>query len=240
MGTWRIAFLLPIALINACAPEYEDYNMNYKGLSAFKEINAGTDDAFQLQANFEEPGPYSAQFSVSYPDNTEFVYSCVAQVDWKVEGNWVTRLVSVTNGTTISGTSQGVRIMIRDTSVLNIPGSVDSYVASVQIAPGTRPVTTRGPIYQPDLPVHLPGFAVATIALPMNAGITSVMVVAPVNPAPVKLIANLGVAALAFEYQWNVALEREWHPIPSGVWRFQIANLDAAATDFLVIYGIDG
>lgn len=232
--------LILAALLVACGPEFEEDDMSYKGWSASQTLAAVSGDSFQLQANFAEPGPYTAQFTVNYPGAWGINFSCVAQIDWKVEGNWVTRLVNVTNGTSISGTSQGVRIIVRDTSSRFVPGVTANYLASVQVAPGTRPQTTRGPIYQPDPPILVPSLGTVQIQLPENAGVTSVMVLAPSNAGAGDLLAILNVDPV-FGYEWDVATDRNWHILPSGVTRLDIANSDPINSfNVLVIYGIDG
>lgn len=234
-------FLLMTAMLVACCPEeFEEEDMSYKGWSASQNLEAASGNSFQLQANFSEPGPYTAQFTANYPAVWGINFSCVAQVDWKVEGNWVTRFINVANGTSISGTSQGVRIIVRDTSRRFVPGVTGEYFASVQVAPGTRPQTTRGPIYQPDPPIFVPSMGTVQIPFPVTAGVTSIMVLAPSHLAVGNMMAILNVDP-AFGYEWDVAADRNWHIVPSGVTRLDVSNIDPIhGFNILVIYGIDG
>jgi hypothetical protein len=99
------------------------------------------------QANFPESGNYSVQFAVTGPGGINNGVQAEAFITWSVAGNNVTRRVSITNGATVSGMGQAVKISMYDVSVLATPGT--PYGVSVQVVKGLRPDTENPPFLVP-------------------------------------------------------------------------------------------
>jgi len=115
--------------------------------------NAGTKDGFTFQVDFDnEPGNYTIQFNVTNirptrngdgPGNI----TPTAEVIWSVEGNSVRRLVSVVNGTSITGIGQGIRVRVFDETDPGDTTAQQSYTVSVQVTRGSRPSIQQPPTY---------------------------------------------------------------------------------------------
>lgn len=109
-----------------------------------------TTNSVHLQANFEDsPGEYTVQFNVDAASNIFF--NALATLQWSVEGNTVTRVVTVGNGTSISGVGQGVRVSVVDATSIdmcNIAGQgAAKYGVSISVIQGIRATTQQPVLY---------------------------------------------------------------------------------------------
>jgi hypothetical protein len=111
-------------------------------------------ETVNLQAKFDEggPGAYTAEFSFSGGIDPGGTISTRAEalITWAIEGNFVTRRVSISNGASITGVAQAVRIQIMDTtnpSTGVTPGL--AYGVSVQVTKGQRATTMQPPTLTP-------------------------------------------------------------------------------------------
>jgi hypothetical protein len=107
-----------------------------------------------LQAQFDKggPGDYTAEFSISPPPFTRGAGNPVqaeALITWAIEGNFVTRRISISNGATISGVAQAVRIQIMDVSNPAVATAGQQYGVSVQVTKGIRATTMQPPTLTP-------------------------------------------------------------------------------------------
>lgn len=142
-----------------------------------------------LQANFDDPGNYTIEFSVQTPGNFSFnrvQQSVEALITWSVAGNSLSRRVTIANGTSVSGVGQGVKIRIFDASEfqagIDPPGSVFTYDVAVQVSRGSRAANGAPPTYVPISSIDqnnssTAGLAVAQVDVPRDAGVNSVRVV---------------------------------------------------------------
>lgn len=216
------------------------------GWSASGTLTQGnTTKKVTLQVQFPRAEDYTVQFKLT-PSSYSTVKSAEveAEIVWSVEGNSVTRRVSVTNGLSVTGTGQAVRVTIYDVS--SIVDSTNSYIASVQVAPGARATTENPPQLHEDI-TYIDGQANASFNVPANAGISAVAVLVsqtdpntygPISDQAVQVrhIANAGAV--------NVYDPRQvfWVPITPGtesitIYNYQIAGAEIGAK---VIWGIDG
>jgi hypothetical protein len=139
-----------------------------------------------LQADFrQKPGIYTAQFTIVPTDLTPpppilAFYAPMraeATIDWAVEGNTVTRKISVTNGASISGPGQAVRIVVEDTTVV-VPGGIlgQKYFVGITLVPGLRAADGIPPILNESGVTFLPVTSSVLTNVPQNVGIKSVLV----------------------------------------------------------------
>jgi len=166
------------------------------GWSASGKLTNDGQSNMGLQANFladrqDNPIPakdYTIQFFVSQPSTVGFI-NPQAEISWSVEGNTIRRVVSVTNGVSVSGVGQAAKVVVRDQTPQGIGGITYgiTYDVSVTIAPGSRPTTGQPPLNNAASGIVLGGgatvltpFSVAPgalgdidIAVPVNAGAIS-------------------------------------------------------------------
>jgi len=119
-----------------------------------------------LQAIFRKPGTYTASFSLNPIDDVVVEGSDIraeATVEWSVDGNTITRVISVSNGTSIQGTGEGVRIVVNDVTV--IAGTISRYAVTIDVAPGPRGAFNTPPILnrQTEIVGLAPGFSATVL-----------------------------------------------------------------------------
>jgi hypothetical protein len=107
-----------------------------KGWSTSGKITTRTTQAVQLQVQFDDPGYYTVQFNLAFT-GSGIGFDCRAEIIWSVKGNSVRRLVTVSDGLSISGCGEAVKVRIFDNSQLPL-GNLE-YLVSVQVTPGSRP-----------------------------------------------------------------------------------------------------
>jgi hypothetical protein len=209
-----------------------------------------------LQADFKQkPGIYTAQFTISTIDKTappippgKFFapIQAIAEIDWAVEGNTITRKISVANGASISGPGQAVRITIKDVSYISDSDFVlgQKYFVAATLTPGLR-ATAFPPILtiENKATTILPG-GTASFPVPDNAGVTSVLVTVissvglaiPEQGVQVTQDGNFFTATAQYDPR-----AYEFVPLIPGTAKISVNNL-TAANDMavFVVWGIDG
>lgn len=202
--------------------------------------------AVQLQVNFSKSGAYTLQFSIDAPVLPGIGdVIAIAEVDWKVEGNWVHRTINVRSGTALSGTAEGCRVTIRDRSP-NAAGL--EYRVSVQIATGTRPATSQPPLYSPYVATQIvPSPASRVFNIPQNCGVTSVWFSACSRPAmtppAVPVLGKvIGIIESTVELLGIIDLTApQWVPVPAGATRIEVWNSTGEEIWLPApVYGIEG
>lgn len=202
-----------------------------------------TDINVHLQVDFPDSGPYTLQFSLELPSTIAGPIVTIAEIDWKVEGNWVHRTVNVRSGTSVSGTAEAVKVRIRDDSKVFIG---EQYTVSVQVAKGTRPAVQQPPTYQPEQGgTGIVAGASTIFLVPQNSGVIAVWLsviddnAVPIMPAAGSVVASIGSTFFTSNY---VDLTKPvWTPIPPGTTQIQVFNAGGAnVTVAAPIYGIDG
>jgi hypothetical protein len=248
-------FLLFVLLLNACsvaqAEEIETMNdraharppkFGWAQSGTMTPVNANS--SVNLQKEFPVSGEYTVQFQVNGPDesNTATGTRIVrASVTWAINGNPITRIIDVVNGTSISGISESVDVRVFDASQGT---GLSPYTVIVTCSQGARPKTQQPPY------LNAGNFSIAaaggTISskVPIGAGATCVFVTVVPSaldgaiPEFDALVShNSGQGALK-SYNPRIA---EWVPLASGTTAIQLQTGPASpATTWSITYGIDG
>lgn len=213
-----------------------------------------------IQADFPRAETYVLEFSKNnsaVPSNLPIRAEAI--VSWSVEGNWVSRRISIANGTTIQGVAQGVRVAIIDVTAPNadtglpLPNGVD-YEVSVQVTPGSRGSNKFPPFLVPaenwlrTLSLLSPTL---TLPVPQDAGITSLLVeaigvtaagIVAINPGALIMIMEQNLVPIT---QLIVPGPSDHFPIMPGTDRVRLSMLTAnqPALEFIqftLFFGIDG
>ncbi len=238
-------------------------SIQLKGWSVTGDLLPGASaESVVLQAQFKEIGYYTLQFSVDIPPGALAEANQIftlARITWTVEGNSVTRLVSINNGTAVSGMGQSVHAEIFDWS---LPGGGARYRVGTLLAPGTRPNSGNFPNLSintqfPDIEDGRGLDLIATVAanglqqffIPPNVGINSVFIYA----APADLAAGGWVdyedfISGSFQNSFQSRLSKDsfnkWIPLPAAATEIQVAVGAgyplAGGVNFTPIYGIEG
>jgi hypothetical protein len=202
------------------------------------------DKTVHFQADFPDSGPYTLQFTITVPPGFVGDASAVAEIDWKVEGNWVHRTISVSNGASISGTAEACKVLLRDADQSGFANQ--EYQVSVQLAMGTRAVTQQPPYLTYPGVIIVPANNTVDIDVPQNIGVTNTWVnvwnAVGVDPAFLAgttwVIERVGTG-LATGKMYD-PLSPRWVPIVPGTTRLGLSNLNGTIAYFSVVFGIDG
>lgn len=214
--------------------------------------------AVTLQANFPEAGAYSVQFAIDDPDGAQVLTEAVIQ--WSVEGNTISRRVSVVNGVTVSGVGQAVRISVKDVDPPQMGVvSQGTYGVSIQVSKGTRAASSQAPILTAFNPVNgsqaflVPtgglGTAV-TVPVPNDAGAIAVGVTVayqsfaiPPNGTPIPETVPMVLQRTASDFAKSYDPRDPgsfWVPLATGCKEILLANNGTQDLIMNVVFEIDG
>jgi hypothetical protein len=221
------------------------------------ENNAAQPGAFvnavSLQADFPDCDVYSVQINTKPPSvplgTLPLIFLCGAKIEWAVEGNTITRVVTFLRGITISGVGQAVKVTAFDGTPPALITTPTKYDVSITVSKGLRPDVTHPPTVW-DETVSVAGGGVLVIS-PIDTtqtgfGEISVEVVGAktvaADPAPnlvVQCFAG-GVAGTLLK-AWNPDTRPGFVPLPPMTDTIQVQNFNGAGhTQVTVTLGIDG
>ncbi len=207
-----------------------------------------------LQASLSDPygapesGTMTLAFSVQHPTvpSSNGVVDCQALINWTIDGNRVTRRISVGNGTSITGVGQSVMVQLIDKTttaggaVLGAPYEVD-----VQVGLGVRGSVAQLPVLNEAANnLTVPPSSQVSIIIPQDAGAVSAKVLVrsqaavpgPANTT-VQFVNGFGSSQATYDPQ----VQTDFVPIPPSSIIVQLINNDAAnAVTMTLIWGIDG
>ena len=140
-------------------------------------LSTGGNQQVTMQADFDEPGTYTAEFAIGAAQQQYSVHTfvneqgqkqtsiggggansgvspnpiyAVATITWGVEGHYVSRQVSIGNGVSISGVGQSVKIVMVDaTPAIYAPNNNTLYGVQVQVTKGVRGTSKQPPVLLP-------------------------------------------------------------------------------------------
>jgi hypothetical protein len=224
-----------------------------KGWQQAGELVTGQrDQVVTMQANFPEPDTYTCQFSIVTPPPVLATppgfpqFDAQAEVRWSVEGQSVSRLISIGNGTSITGVGQAVRVRMVDVLSSTLSAFFNHpYVVSVQCSRGQRPAQEKPPTLKglaAGITTIVPG-ASLVIPIPPQAGVISAYLFVDAfptanRPIQVRAVQRTGVVSIGF---WDPLVTQGWIPILPNASLIEVFN-DAAVGDVVVslTWGIDG
>jgi len=226
-------------------------------------VTFSPNNAVTMQKQFGEPGNYTVQFGLGSPPGPAGSVAAVrrpkAVVQWSIEGNTVTRELTVLNGTSISGQASAVSVRLFDDLVTGMVGTAGGqYVGSIQVSKGLR-AGIQSPVFTPRAYQTVPGGVFVTtngsigvaagvsVNVPIPEGAISVQVTASCDFSPPPVLTQADVQAVFVnEVGAPVSL---WFPVPPDIVAvpsqatfLQLRHFAAPAilVDFGVVFGIDG
>lgn len=219
-------------------------------------VTGSESTAVSCQAEFGDGSIYTVQFGVTTP-TVGMVIRPQADLIMTANGNDVRRRISIVNGSSFSGTSNVVKVIVRDRLTAAMPGILGlPYTVNIQISKGVRPATPNPPYLVPDVYIDGAGVVIpyvgvipipavvgdVQIPVPENSGVTSVLIkaITPIIPTPplhLTAIQESGGTGLS-EYD-----PRDYNFVP--LWpsteRIRIQNrsaIDGFRTS--ILFGVDG
>ncbi len=209
-----------------------------------------------MQAQFDEPGTYTVQFSKQDNAASTNPIFAVATITWSVEGHFLSRQVNVADGVSVSGVGQAVKVIIQDATPTTLGGGGGvAYQVSVQCSKGVRGTNKQPPILIPGVGLgsagavgqagiySVPNLGNITIPIPNGVGIIStyITVFGSGNTPIAENAVNVGLTyAGSYFKQWDPRDFPDWVPITPGVTDLILQNFSGQNTIWSVAFGIDG
>jgi hypothetical protein len=216
-----------------------------------------------LQADFSKSkhgaGNYTIQFGLQAPDPNTVIIRPEADIQWTVNGNTVRRIVSVTDGLSITGQAEYAKVRLYDAILAgNVPPAVAGvqYVASINIAPGVRASQQQPPTLMPQRyfnsvsteifilgSISVPATDFVRVPVPQNAGVISVFVTVAVPAGGLVTAADFQVRQsnpVVGALKRYFPVGEGWVSMGSGVTEINLFNFSAASLNASVVFGIDG
>jgi hypothetical protein len=103
-------------------------------------------------SDFPEAAQYTIQFGIFQDPNanaTNGPPTCRATISWVTNGVQIQREVTIGNGTSISGSAEGVSIVLQDYSPEPNNDNLAGYTVTTTVVPGVRAVSTIPPTLVP-------------------------------------------------------------------------------------------
>lgn len=204
-----------------------------------------------LQANFgDDVGMHTVQLWIDRPpfdlNFPAFVVEAEALVTWSVAGNQISRRVTVGNGVSISGSAEAVHVSVFDKSV-SAPGPPTDieYDVTILVVKGQRAANVVPPTLYAGSFALAPG-ATTNIAIPQDAGVTSVHVSAgdALFGGATYADGKCEVRQTRDIYTEKVydCRDVDWEPVAPMATGIAITNRAGVGTSmrFSVTFGIDG
>lgn len=193
---------------------------------------------------------FTIQFGITdAPTGSQWNRFAEAEIQWVVEGNFVTRRISVVNGASITGLGQVVKVKVTDKSLSPPAGPVppEEYTVNYTITPGNRGTTAQPPLLFPVVaaPDLILTSGNAVISVPSNAGITSLNVGVfsttntPIPDQAVEVRQLLGGAGTEI-LRRDDPRAMTWIPLASGSQSIELLNSTADPIQFSLVFGVDG
>jgi hypothetical protein len=165
----------------------------------------------------------------------------VATITWTVNGNSTRRVIDVLNGMTISGAAEFIQVKVVDTSLSD---SAVPYTVAALVTPGARATGPNPPTLSEFL-VSVGPAGSNTVAVPLDAGITSVWVlVGPDDPTdsldPTKIVVTQQDATGTILRIYTEPNSLGFVPLFPAATVIKIWNNSADDASATVIFGVDG
>lgn len=121
------------------------------GWSQSGKLHSGSKtDQVTLQVVFPYAGDFTVEFNATgTPANANQPVYPEALINWVVNGNIVTRRVTIGDGTSVTGVGESVRVIMTDNTPQLIGPDGVSYGVSCQVSMGTRGGSKQPPFWTP-------------------------------------------------------------------------------------------
>jgi len=210
-----------------------------------------------------EANQYTVQITINQPPGGRSANgppNLRAYINWVTSGVTNPRVVTVGDGTSVSGSGSGVSISLQDVSTSPVYPTQAEYEVTIIIVPGTRGSTSSPPILVPlpsELTVtgtasittvgwYLPATGAGTIEVdvPEGAGVQSYHLILGLDTAsdvPAKVVVTAQDVASSVLAQYNALGNNGFVPVIPQTNLITLTNEGAAdAVGLRLIWGIDG
>ena len=210
-----------------------------------------------LQTELHTAKYYTVQFELQMPvpgvSVVSFGLKSIAEVIWSVKGNSVRRVLTVYNGTAISGTGEHVTVKLKDDSEAGTSPSAREYPATINLAEGTRPSAQIPTFFSRQIvngeypPYTIVPAGTVIFSYPANTGANSLMIAYEQFPTGTNaaMLANdlVMTSLLGGLNTLSYAITSgppQFMPIAPGTTHILINNNSAVTYRVTPIWGIEG
>lgn len=228
-----------------------------------KLVTANSQIGVPLQADFSKSkhgaGNYTIQFGLQPPDPDTVIIRPEADISWTVNGNTVRRVVSVTDGLSITGQAEYAKVRLYDAILPgNVPPAIagEQYIGSINIAPGVRASQQQPPTLLPQRyftsvsteifilgSISVPAADFVRVPVPQGVGVISVFVTVAIPLGGLVTSADFQVRQsnpVVGALKRYFPVGEGWVSMGSGVTEINLANFSAGSLNASVVFGIDG
>lgn len=223
-------------------------NVSNYGWSQSGKLTTGDKNrSVSLQANFTTSQDYTVEFGLEPNPLSNDPIFAEALIQWSVEGATISRRVTVSNGTSVTGVGQAVHVVVKDNTSnvagIGAPNAVE-YGITIQVAPGTRGTDKQPPtlIASPSEYTVAPGGFTA-VNIPQDAGAKSVFVTAWSGTVMAEGKVQVDHIISNTSFKTYDPRQYDWVPLTPGATQIGLTNNIApggANIFFSVTFGIDG
>jgi hypothetical protein len=193
-----------------------------------------------------DPGEYTIQFEV-YPPEDGKGFAAYAIVSWKIDGQQITRKLTVFSGASISGVAEAVDVRIVDVSDIGRTSAPPlTYKVEATLAKGVRPTTMQPPTLNTrSAVIFFNGPNSATYEIPKNAGVISALVLGSnvdntVPPSTLELRASAVDAFSTTLQSWFPIQNLGFIPLPGNATEVFLEYNGTGQFVVNITWGIEG
>ena len=208
-------------------------------------LYTGTDNSVVklMVERFDRAAVYTVQIGLNVGDADGQPVQAEAEVIWSINGTPIRRVVSVSQGCSISGVTESARVTVYDKTPHVEGSTVYEYVALVNVAPGPRAATTLPPFLRTwPTTQSLAASDSTQVQVPDNAGVVGFRLsvfAAGAAGATVVMTDNLGT--VYDQYIVPPGANSIFVPLAPGTTQIVVTNNDAANPIYLSgQWAIDG
>jgi hypothetical protein len=184
---------------------------------------------------FDRAAVFTVQLGLNLGD-TEFPVQCEAEIIWSLNGQPIRRVVSVSQGCSISGVTESIGVKLYDVTPLVSDGDAppapafNKYFALASVAPGSRAATTLPPVLRA---WHTTQALAASASTPLvvrrNAGVVGFRLSVWAQGIAGATVSMEDIAGTIFDtYIVNPGENSVFVPLAGGTTRLIITNNDTA------------
>jgi hypothetical protein len=181
---------------------------------------------------FDRAAVFTVQFGLNLGDGG-FAVQAEAEVVWSVNGQPIRRVVSISQGCSISGVTESINVKMYDKTPLifsqgGVP-ALNRYIALASVAPGARAATTLPPSLRAWSSTQELGAGASTVlAVPNNSGVIGFRLSVFAEGNAGAQVTMMDVNGSVFDdYNVNPGENSIFVPLASGTTMLLITNNDS-------------
>ncbi len=198
--------------------------------NAWTRPGSGNQAVKCMVEKFDRASIYTVQIGLNVGDGG-FPVQAEAEVIWSINGTPIRRVVSVSQGVSITGVTESARIAVYDATPIVMDGQANvEYIALINIAPGPRAATTLPPFLRAyEAALTLAAAQPTLLMVPGNAGVVGFRLSVSAVGASGATVQMADISGTIYDqYVVNPGENSIFVPLAPGTDRLVITNDDSA------------